>query len=220
MNLEPTDSGHGCIAFTGCYELDLTRRILGHSRTEGGLLVDVGANYGYFSLLWVAARAGNRAIAFEASPRNIPKLTENIHMNDFAQFIEIRGQAAGMKSGEMSFDLGPREQTGWGGLKNSETNSMRVSVTTLDSALAHEPAPISVLKIDVEGAETWVLRGAETLLRNRQIKNIYFEQNHERMERLGIDKFEAEAFLEAVGYKIEPLSGSEGGLREYHAHSE
>lgn len=61
MQLMPTDEGHSNIAFTGFYELDLTERIVNHAK-QGGVLVDVGANYGYFSLLWSAVRPDNKVI--------------------------------------------------------------------------------------------------------------------------------------------------------------
>ena len=45
------------IAVTGFYELDLSRRLSALAK-RGGRLVDVGANLGYFSFLWLAARSG------------------------------------------------------------------------------------------------------------------------------------------------------------------
>lgn len=62
----------GQIALTGFYEYELSKKIvnLGKTSDRGGLLVDVGANLGYFSLLWLGADERNEAIAIEASPRN------------------------------------------------------------------------------------------------------------------------------------------------------
>jgi hypothetical protein len=94
MDLHPTDEGHSQIAFTGFYELALTRRIV-QLACQGGLLADVGANYGYFSLLWAAQKPGNRVVAFEASPRNLAPLQANISRNGFDAAIEVRPMAAG-----------------------------------------------------------------------------------------------------------------------------
>ena len=77
MDLHEGDEGHGQMAFTGFYELELSRRLF-QLAEAGGLLVDVGANYGYFSLIWAARNPRNRVIAYEASPRNQPALVSNV----------------------------------------------------------------------------------------------------------------------------------------------
>lgn len=79
LKLEPKDVGHQAIAFCGFYELGLTRNIAALAK-QGGIFVDVGANYGYFSCLWAALNSDNRVIAFEASPRNVLPLRENIRL--------------------------------------------------------------------------------------------------------------------------------------------
>ena len=114
MKLLPTDEGHGCIATAGFYELPLTRTIARLGK-QGGLMVDVGANYGYFSLLWAAQKLGNRVIAFEASPRNQQALRHNVEKNAFAEVVTLRSEAAGKEKGQLSFHLGPEGQTGWAG---------------------------------------------------------------------------------------------------------
>jgi hypothetical protein len=111
MKLSPHDEGHGCIAFTGFYELPLTRRIVKLAQ-KGGLFIDVGANYGYLSLLWRAQTKGNRVTAFEASPRNRQAIESNISDAGFNNFIDFRRNAVGKESGIMKFSLGPSEQTG------------------------------------------------------------------------------------------------------------
>ena len=81
-------------------------------------------------------------------------------------------------------------------------------MTRLDNELSNEL--IEVLKIDVEGADTWVLEGCERLLRDKRIKRIFFEQNIGRMEQLGIQAGVAQTFLRDLGYSCEPLDGDEG----------
>ncbi|MDB5138668.1 MAG: hypothetical protein JWR12_584 [Mucilaginibacter sp.] len=80
LDLVKTDVGHKSIIFNGYYELNLTKDILKYA-SEGGLLVDVGANYGYFSSLWASVNARNKVIAFEASPANVGPLKNNISKN-------------------------------------------------------------------------------------------------------------------------------------------
>ena len=70
MDLVPTDVHHAAVAYTGEYEPGLSRRVAELGRA-GGLFLDVGANAGYFTLIWLAANPDNRAICWEASPRNL-----------------------------------------------------------------------------------------------------------------------------------------------------
>ena len=118
-------------------------------------------------------------------------------------------KAAGKDSGTITFDVGPSEQTGWGGI------STRVSSTTIEVPLVRldqelPGSSIDVLKIDVEGADTWVLLGCEALLKKKQIGTIFFEQNKDRMALLGIDVGEAKTFLHDLGYTCVSLGGNDG----------
>src|SRR4051794_19965608 len=66
MEVVPGDVISDCIAFTGVWELKLSRRLHKIARS-GGVMVDIGANLGYFSLLWAAATPNNHCFSFEAS---------------------------------------------------------------------------------------------------------------------------------------------------------
>lgn len=217
MRLSATDEMHGEIAFTGFFELDLTQRIVAKAK-DGGLLVDVGANYGYYSLLWAALRMGNRVVAFEASPKNQTALTDNIAANQLGHVINVRPQAVGQECGVLQFSLGPEDQTGWGGISlgGGEGEKVAVPVVRLDEALA-DMARIDVLKIDIEGADTWAILGAEKLLRDRRIGWLYFEENKQRMAALGINSKEAKAHLSKFGYHVEALGHEDADLVEYQA---
>ena len=202
MKLLPTDEGHGCIAVTGSYELSLTRQIV-RLGERGGLMVDVGANYGYFSLLWAAQKPGNRVMAFEASPRNQQALRHNIEKNGLAEAVALRSEAVGKQKGKLCFHLGPEEQTGWGGLfkGDEERNEVTVPVVTLDEELK-DVSFIDVLKIDTEGADTWVLEGAAGLLRKRKIGHVFAEENLARMAKLGVEQGRAASLLRESGYFV------------------
>ena len=206
-DLIPGDIILGNIAFNGFYELELSREIVSLSR-EGNLFVDVGANMGYFSLLWAGINPRGRVIAFEAAPRNIKLVTHNIEQNGLADRITLVPKAAGHKTGTVHFNTGPIDQTGWGGISNDTSpNNVEVPLIRLDEELPD--SMIDVLKVDVEGADTWVLYGCEQLLKKRQIRKIFFEQNDTRMAELGIGANEARDFLASVGYTC--ISFGKGG---------
>jgi FkbM family methyltransferase len=143
------------IAFNGFYELKLSRQI-SRLATSGKLLVDVGANMGYFSLLWAGLNPLCRVVAFEAAPRNIQLLRDNIVENNFTARVTVVPKAAGCTAGFASFNPGSADQTGWGGLTtNTSAEFIKVPVARIDEELPD--TEIEVLKIDVEGADTWVL---------------------------------------------------------------
>jgi FkbM family methyltransferase len=197
-DLVPGDIISGGIAFCGFYELELTRAIARLAPT-GTLLVDVGANMGYFSLLWAGLNLGARVIAFEASPRNIKSLENNILRNSLGDRIAVVPKAVGHKSCVTHFDIGPTEQTGWGGISNkTSAHDVEVALVRLDDELPD--VNIDVLKIDVEGADTWVLYGCEQLLKKKKIRKIFFELNSVRMAEFGIGANDAIDFLDSVGY--------------------
>jgi FkbM family methyltransferase len=203
LRLVSTDIGHRWIALTGFYELSLTW-IMAKLAKKGGLLIDAGANFGYYSCLWAGMNLGNRVIAFEPSPRCLPGLKFNIERNDFQTRIKIKEAALGRENGIAKFSLGPPEQSGWGGLVMPDgQGEAQVEVVRLDDiyGVIDSPGYIDVLKIDVEGADTWVLLGAEKLLKDKMVRHIFFEENPVRMKALNIRKTEAIEFLRSCGYR-------------------
>ncbi len=189
----------------GEWEPLLSRKIVEHAR-QGGLLVDAGANLGYFSLLWAAANSRNRAFAFEASPRVFTRLVRNIQLNRLDSQIQTFQVAVSDRDGLSAFESGPLEQTGWGRLVDApEAGSLNVVTARLDTLCSIIPR-IDVVKIDVEGADTRVLRGAEHLLREKRVGAIYFEQSRERMAALGIAPGDAARLLEDCGYAVSHIN--------------
>jgi FkbM family methyltransferase len=215
MSLNPDDTGHKHLIRNGFYELALSKKINKLSK-RGGLCFDVGANYGYFSIIWANGNSNNKVIAFEASPNNIDRLKHNIKLNNFDDQINIEHFALGAEKGIMHFYLGDESgETGWGGLVLSENdNSFEVLVNTIDNYChSNNIEKIDVLKIDVEGADTLVLYGARKMLSNKKINHIYFEQNLVRMEKLKIQPDEPLNFLKELGYTVKKIA-----LNEYYAH--
>ena len=214
-DLIPGDVISGCVAFNGFYELGLTNHMARHA-VKGGVLVDVGANMGYFSLLWAGLNPSALVVAFEGSPRNVDLFQNNVKKNHLEGRITVIPKVAGDHSGTISFDPGPAEQTGWGTISAEPlANSISVPMVRLDEQLPG--VRIDVLKIDVEGADTLVLFGCERLLKGKNIKIIYFEQNPEKMEQIGIAHADARQFLRSVGYDSRCLGRNEKEWLAYPA---
>ena len=216
MELVPGDHISDLIAFTGTYELSLTHRIAGLAR-RGGTFIDVGANLGYYSLLWAAMNRENKVIAFEASPRNIDILRRNISRNGFESQIEVVPFAAGKAAGILHFDLGPSEQTGWGGFAAADADGVvEVRVVRVDEIVSADD-PIAVLKVDIEGADAWALMGCERLFKSKAVREVWFEQNKPRIRSLGIPLDAAQDFLQSVDYSPRPHGSPSGKLVDWSA---
>lgn len=210
IKLMPTDTAHQMTAFCGFYELLVSRRITQLARA-GGLMVDVGANYGYYSCLWASHGTKNSVVAFEASPRNFSALKLNLITNKLQFQVDVHEIAVGKETGSSPFTLGSEEQSGWGGLLvNTQTSTIEVPVVSLDEFFIKSAYKyIDVLKIDTEGADTWVLQGAEKLLRSHKINHVFFEENTIRMSDLDIKPGEAQNLLRNCGYRLKNLGGGE-----------
>lgn len=214
-DLIPGDIISETVAHNGIYDWPHTKLMVHEAcKTKGGLLVDVGANLGYFSFLWAGLNTCARVVAFEASPRNIKLFQSSIEKNHMGNRINLIPKALGDRSDMVTFDVGPPEQTGWGGIsKVSSDNTFTVPMVRLDEELPD--TQIDILKIDVEGADTWVLFGCENLLKKKKIEIIYFEQNRDRMAALGIAPDDAQKFLLRMGYACHPLNPNEDEWMAY-----
>jgi FkbM family methyltransferase len=216
MELVPGDLLSDCVAFTGAYEIDLTKRIVELGR-KGGTFVDIGANLGYFSLLWAACNPINRCIAVEASPRNVEILRRNVSRNNLDTQVEVVACAAGATRGRLQFDLGPIEQRGWGGFTlTASDRSIEVDVVRVDEIVSAN-TPIALLKVDTEGADAWALAGCDGLLKARAIHEIWFEQNKLRSRDLAIPIDAAMEYLKSRGYVSTPQSNRDAELVEWKA---
>lgn len=181
----------------------------------GGVFVDVGANVGYYSLL-AKKRAGpsGRVLAFEANPKTLIKLKRNIEMNEL-DGIEVFEGALSDKAGTLQ--LFAPTSTFHHGIKNHGESSLRnqgwaehveftVQADTLDARLPGDVKQIDVLKIDVEGSEPMVFRGAEQTIRKHK-PVILMEINKRASQCFDFGPFDAARQLLDYnpGYKLKEI---------------
>jgi len=139
---------------------------------EGDVVLDVGAAAGYYTLLG-AKRVGpsGRVLAFEADRKNVAYLREHAAVNRL-KTVSIFETAVGDESGTARF--APGRGTGTGRL--ARNGARRVSLCRLDDVFTREGVTPTHVKIDVEGAELAVLRGATQIL--RLVRPILFLSTH------------------------------------------
>lgn len=202
MVVKPGDFISDEILRSGCWEPEVTKEILGISGSTGGLMVDVGANMGYFSLLWAGSNPTNRVVSIEPVSRNIDMIRKNIDLNGLGDRITVMPVAASNRRGMSSFDEGSAAETGHGGLTMTlSPSSSKITTIMLDDYFDD----IDVLKIDVEGADALVLMGASRLLMDQRIGTILYEINESRCALLGLSPTSASDLLRAYGYQVDML---------------
>jgi FkbM family methyltransferase len=152
------------IALTRAYEPHITQHLTRHIKSGTGF-ADIGANIGYFSM--IAASMGATVWAFEPNARNLWLLSKNARLNNFP--ISVMPYALADSERLMIYD--PLD--GNGAISNlsdahppAEGQEI-VRTRTLDEAIG--ASKIDIIKIDVEGAEALVLKGASQVLKSRPI---------------------------------------------------
>ncbi|MBM4131991.1 FkbM family methyltransferase, partial [bacterium] len=157
-------------AVTGRYEAPVQAVVAAELRA-GDVVLDVGANIGFLTVL--AARLvgpAGRVVAFEPVPANARLVRRNAALNGQRQ-VQVVEAAAGDHDGTATLVLA--RHAGGAALQGAARppdacGALSVPIVTLDAWLAGHgaslPGPVRLVKIDVEGAEAAVLRGAAALL--------------------------------------------------------
>jgi FkbM family methyltransferase len=157
-------------------------------------VVDVGANIGVFSLYQSMLKRAEQVIAFEPSPDVFPRLVRNIEINGIKN-VRVVNAAVGDESGILSFS----ESRISANSRVSEMGPLKVPCVRLDDELRDVPS-IDILKIDTEGYETHVLRGAsETLTKTERIA-LELHYPGERQE--------IEAIVSPLGFSLVKATGN------------
>ena len=171
----------------------------------GDTVIDVGANIGIWTIA-AAKKTGQQGQvhAFEPLEANFGRLLHNIDLNAATNVVPQK-LALSDRAGPRRFFPSPNMNSGVGRLVTDDWTGLHstVEAVTLDDYCdQHGITSVNVLKIDVEGAEYFVLKGATRLLRSSDPPIIVFEMNREMAADLGSSPDKIETFLAALGYSI------------------
>lgn len=149
------------------------QRIIAAALPEGGAFLDVGANVGFYTVMGsrLVGEHGS-VLAIEPVTSNVAALVRNARLNDLAN-VTVLTAAASDRAGTLRLEVG--SEPFWCSVREANAHERLVPdravvrAVVIDELLAGGSMRLpDVVKIDVEGFERRVIRGMETLLRERR----------------------------------------------------
>lgn len=180
--------------YAGLHEFEDMAFVL-HCLTPYDLFLDVGANIGSYTVL-AATSCRADVIAIEPVPTTYQRLVDNIRLNHIDD--RVKALQIGVGGGESSlwFSTG-LDTMNHVALSSEKAHTIEVSVKTLDSIIgARVPA---IIKIDVEGFETEVVRGGKRILEASELLAVILELNG-RGTRYGFKDLELHREMTRYGF--------------------
>ena len=213
--IDLSDHVIGLNILRGQYEQDEIRFVRALLR-PGDSAIDVGAHIGFFTMQMAAAVGpSGRVYGFEPLDRNADLLERSIGENGFADRVRFQRAAAGAAAGPATLTF-PLETLNTGGAYLLREGSAplagnqkkEVPVVALDGLDLRRP--VRFIKMDVEGAEPQVLRGAARILKDDK-PVILSELHPTQLERAsGVTAEQFLAQITALGYRAHAVE--QGGI--------
>lgn len=176
----------------------------------GQVVLDLGAFLGTYAIL-AARRAGptGRVVAFEPSPSTFEGLRRHLRMNGLeAPQVDARCAAVGARTGQQRLQV-------WGDepyrnmIAPDGASGVPIDVVTLDDVCRAWDRPPDWIRMDVQGQEFDVLRGARDLLRaGRGHLRIVAEMHPEQWPGYGVPVADAAAAFADLGVRARALPGT------------
>ena len=199
--------------YCGLHEFEDMAFLL-HLLRPGDLFIDIGANIGSYTIL-ASAEAGATTIAIEPIPQTFEYLKQNILLNKIGNNATALNIGLGKQEGTLKFTK--HHDTGNHVATNADTDTTDVAVNTLDNILTGQ-CPL-LLKIDVEGFETQVLKGAANTLACVDLKAVIIELNGAG-DKYGFSDDDIHLLLLANGFKVMRYNPFKRELKDAERRSE
>ncbi|MBK8985794.1 MAG: FkbM family methyltransferase [Chloroflexi bacterium] len=167
-----------------------------HALQPSDVFVDVGANVGAFTLL-ASGVIGARTIAVEPITSTVQELHTNLQLNGLQDSVTIVPVAVGDKTATVRMEMN-RDVTNRVVSTDAITDTIEVKSTTLDEIVPTGSRSL-VVKIDVEGYETPVIKGAHHLLESGAVRALIVETMGQGA-RYGYKENELHEYLLSIGY--------------------
>ncbi|CAN5334824.1 hypothetical protein BH09SUM1_BH09SUM1_34060 [soil metagenome] len=171
---------------------------------------DVGANQGLFAVAAALHNPRARVHAFEAAPAAFIVLKRQVRLNRLEGRVRMVHALIGARSGGFAPFHAAESAVGWASAAYAPpgTRTIRMPVISLDEYAERNDAIPNVIKIDVEGYELEVLKGARRILRDNAAV-IFLAVHHSFLATLGQSSGELAKLIHAQGYRIARVDGSD-----------
>lgn len=185
--------------------------------------IDVGANAGLYTNLMARQLRGGRVLAIEPAANALAKLRSNVKRNGIeAHTLIFEGVASDRECMRtLKIVAGKEEYSSVGTLAHPSVADERVETvdvqsTTIDALVRRHALDPGFIKIDVEGTEHEVLRGAEATLRKHR-PVVLSELSAHLLARNGTSASAVVEYMQSLGYRvIDPLNrGGRFAVRDY-----
>lgn len=199
------DDYNGAAVFSGD-DIEAAHLFVRAYLRPGMNVVDVGAHQGFYTILTsTMVGSSGKVFAFEPSPRERRRLRINLHVNGCSN-VTVEGHAVSNCVGTGELYVVAEYNTGCNSLKppNLEVslNALTVEITSLDSYFqGHQDHQVDLIKIDAEGAELDILKGAMSLLKRKPRPAIVCEVMDARTRPWGYGSEEILNLLSSLGYR-------------------
>jgi len=191
------------IGFRGFHERGVTDYFTSSVR-PGMTAVDVGANFGYYTLLFARLVGDSgKVFAFEPEMNNYEWLRRNIALNPVGN-TTIERKAVSNRNGVIAMYLSPDNPGGHTIFQvHGHARAVEVESVSLDAYFnSIGVGKIDVVKLDIEGAEHLALLGMARLLeRNRDVR-IVMEYSPHLMQRAGVQPDDPLHLLLGLGFTL------------------
>ncbi len=195
----------GAALFQGGFE-NIECSFVDRFLAPGMTVLDIGSHHGFYTLM-ASRKVGlqGKVIAVEASPRERERLRLHLRINR-CKNVTVESRALGEAKGIAELYLVSGGETGCNSLRPPDvarpTKCVSVSVEPLDRVLEeHEIDRVDFIKLDVEGAELSVLKGARNLLDRRPRPLILVEVEDIRTQPWGYPAREIIRYLTSLDYR-------------------
>lgn len=182
--------------YAGLHEYSHMSYVL-HAMTPSSLFVDIGANVGSYTIL-ASGVIGARSYCFEPIPETYERLMSNLRLNDLTDRVKALNLGLGEEEGELHFITNENTMNRVARPGEEHTGATAsVNIKRLDDILKDESP--SLMKIDVEGFETAVVRGAQETLQKPSLHSLIMEFG--AGEAYGYDEQELIRYLQSLGFR-------------------